>query len=286
MPRSGAGVYSKPAGTTAVSGTTISSSDYNSTIDDLVTDANTARPVVAGGTGSTTASGARTALGVAIGSNVQAYDAGLASIAGLTTAADKMVYTTASDTYATTDLSSFARTLLDDANAAAVLTTLGAYSSSETDTAISAAVDAAPSAPIFVLEDQRSLGTAGGAASASWSQRPLQSIRRNVDSAVSLTSNQFTPAEDCWCEFEVAFYRSNAQARIYDVTDTASVGVSFVHSITVNSSQSVVTGAAYLTGGNTYELQDIMGSPTDTFDRGIPGSLATEIYARVTAWAV
>lgn len=38
-----------------------------------------------------------------------AIDAGLNSIAGLTTAADKMIYTTALDTYAVTDLSSYAR---------------------------------------------------------------------------------------------------------------------------------------------------------------------------------
>ena len=119
MPRDGSGVFSKVAGTTAVSGTAIESAKYNSVIDDFATDANTPRPIVAGGTGASTAGAARTALGV------QAADAGLTSIAGLTTAADKMIYTTASDTYAVTDLTAAGRALLDDANAGAMLTTLG-----------------------------------------------------------------------------------------------------------------------------------------------------------------
>jgi hypothetical protein len=72
----------------------------------------------------TTPATARTNLGLAIGTNVQAYDAGLASIAGLTTLADRMIYTTASDTYAVATLTSFARTLLDDVDQAAMRTTL------------------------------------------------------------------------------------------------------------------------------------------------------------------
>ena len=82
------------------------------------------------------ASAQRTTMGVAIGSDVQAYDAGLASIAGLTTAANKVIYTTGSDTYAVTDFTAFGRSLVDDADAAAARTTLGlgtAATSASTD---------------------------------------------------------------------------------------------------------------------------------------------------------
>lgn len=61
-----------------------------------------------------------------VGADVQAYDAGLTSIAGLTTAADRMIYTTASDTYAVATLTSAGRAILDDADAAAQRTTLNA----------------------------------------------------------------------------------------------------------------------------------------------------------------
>ncbi|HYG03014.1 MAG TPA: hypothetical protein VD927_11260 [Chryseosolibacter sp.] len=63
--------------------------------------------------------------GVSGNPTVAISDAGLNSIAGLSTSADKMIYTTASDTYTTTTLSSFARTLIDDTSASAMRTTLG-----------------------------------------------------------------------------------------------------------------------------------------------------------------
>lgn len=57
--------------------------------------------------------------------NKQPLDAGLTSISGLVTAADSMIYTTLSDTYATTPLTAAGRALLDDASASAQRTTLG-----------------------------------------------------------------------------------------------------------------------------------------------------------------
>lgn len=107
MPRNGSGVFALPAGSTIANGDLSDASDLNTPLSDIETDLNTPRPIVAGGTGASSASAARTALGLAIGTDVQAYDADLASWAGVTRASGF-------DTFAATPSSANLRALLTD----------------------------------------------------------------------------------------------------------------------------------------------------------------------------
>lgn len=79
----------------------------------------------AAGLESKTAAASRTALGLVTGTDVQAFDALLQAIAALVTAADQTIYSTGVNTVAMTALTAYARTILDDADAATARVTLG-----------------------------------------------------------------------------------------------------------------------------------------------------------------
>lgn len=142
MPRNGSGVYSAPAGTTATPNTPIESAKYNAFVADLTNDLNLARPIVAGGTGANTKSGAQQALDLEPGVDIQAYNATLAALAALTLAADKLIYATGANTLAAADLTSFARALLAGVDAAAMRTTLGLGDMATKDDVAIADIDA------------------------------------------------------------------------------------------------------------------------------------------------
>lgn len=95
MPRNASNVYSKPAGTTFTPSTVIESAKVNEVIDDIAADLNIARPITAGGTGASTAAGARTAL--AVYSTTEVDDAIAALDTDFAAKADKATTITAGD---------------------------------------------------------------------------------------------------------------------------------------------------------------------------------------------
>ena len=57
--------------------------------------------------------------------DAQPLDATLTALAGVTVAANELIYATGADSFSVTSLSTYGRSLLDDADAAAARTTLG-----------------------------------------------------------------------------------------------------------------------------------------------------------------
>jgi hypothetical protein len=113
--------------------------------------------VADGGTGASTAAGARTNLGVAIGSDVQAYDGDLAAIAALVSAADKLPYATGAGTWTLADFTAAGRALVDDANAAAQRTTLGLGTMAVESATLGGDVSGTPSAVSVVKLQGRTM---------------------------------------------------------------------------------------------------------------------------------
>jgi hypothetical protein len=112
--RDASGNFSAGTITAALTGTASIASSLNYTV-----------AIAGGGTGATTAAAARTNLGLAIGTDVQAYSANLAAEAGVTSAANKITYWTAASTAAVADFTAAGRTIVGSTDIANARTNLG-----------------------------------------------------------------------------------------------------------------------------------------------------------------
>lgn len=278
---------------------------------------------------------ARASLGLTIGTDVHAFtangntiitDAGILAIAGLTTAADKMIYTTALDTYATTDLTSFARTLNDDATAAAARTTLGvtaatdvidrdgsvAYtgtgdgfkdednmsSDSATATASQQSIkkyvdDQVVDPREYVrLHDSKATTTAGGTFTAGAWQKRTVTEDTDTGNNVSVSSSVIVlDAGTYECFITCPAFRVNAhQARLRNTTGGSTVLLGTNNTsdnATSSGSLAVIQGRFTIAASQNLEIQHRSGTTHASNGFGVANSFGeNEIYTVAEFWKI
>ena len=180
----------------------------------------------------------------------QPLDATLTALAAVVTAADKLIYSTGADTFATTTLSAFARTLLDDANAATARTTLGAISAGD----IPGALNASGSAPIYACRawvNFNGTGTPAIMASGNVSSITDDGVGRyTVNFSTAMPDANYCVHTSAGGSGATGSSGSIGSAMI----DTGTASVS--DAVSLKTTTQVRVSSAYSSGGSTYGRYD------------------------------
>jgi len=278
MARNGAGAYVLPAGSIVVDGDDATAAQHNTPLLDLQTDANTVRPIVAGGTGGDSASAARTALGLG---TIATQGAGAVAITGGTI------------TGGTITGGTIEATAIGGTTAAAGSFTTASASNAPTDDAHLTRKDYVDAnvSTFFIVQETQANGTDGGTFTAgAWRTRALNTTQVNTISGASLGSNRVTlPAGTYRIQGGANAYRvEHNSTRLYNITASATIliGTSTRASeVNLETSVSLVGGIITLSAATVIELQHRcvtskstygLGSAVDTGERELYSFLEIE----------
>ena len=168
-------------------------------------------------------------LGLVIGTDVQAHDATLDSIAALGTAADKIAYTTGVDTWAEAALTAFARTLLDDTDAATARGTLGLVIGTDVEAWDAVLDNLKTKAEVALADADATLTAAQMEDSGIFTITPTAARTLTTDTAANLVAGISGVQVGSWFNFTVV------DLAAYDVTLAAGAGVTITGNAVANN---------------------------------------------------